>query len=108
LLFLLALNFFLLVVGVLDGFSAIIIAVPLVQPISEAFGIHPLHLAMIFLVNLELGYLTPPLGMNLFLASYRFERPLAEIFRSAAPFVGVLLVVLLLVTYWPRLIIGVD
>jgi C4-dicarboxylate transporter DctM subunit len=107
-LFLLALNFFLLVVGVLDGFSAIIIAVPLVQPISAAFGIHPLHLAMIFLVNLELGYLTPPLGMNLFLASYRFERPLAEIFRSAAPFVAVLLVVLLLVTYWPRLIIGVD
>jgi C4-dicarboxylate transporter DctM subunit len=107
-LFLLALNLFLLVVGVLDGFSAIIIAVPLVQPISAAFGIHPLHLAMIFLVNLELGYLTPPLGMNLFLAAYRFERPLAMIFRSAAPFVAVLLAVLLLVTYWPRLIIGVE
>jgi C4-dicarboxylate transporter DctM subunit len=106
-LFLLMLNLFLLVVGVLDGFSAIIIAVPLVQPISAAFGIHPLHLAMIFLVNLELGYLTPPLGMNLFLASYRFERPLAAVFRSTAPFVAVLLAVLLLVTYWPRLIIGV-
>ena len=66
------------------------------------------HLAMIFLVNLELGYLTPPLGMNLFLAAYRFERPLAMIFRSAAPFVAVLLAVLLLVTYWPRLIIGVE
>jgi TRAP-type C4-dicarboxylate transport system permease large subunit len=102
LLFLLALNLFLLIVGVLDGFSAIIIAVPLVQPISAAFGIHPLNLAIIFLVNLELGYLTPPLGMNLFLASYRFERPLAVIFLSAAPFVAVLFPVLLLVTYWPQ------
>ncbi|HVM81492.1 MAG TPA: TRAP transporter large permease subunit [Stellaceae bacterium] len=106
--FLLALNLFLLVVGCLDGFSAIIIAVPLVQPISAAFGIHPLHLAMIFLVNLELGYLMPPVGMNLFLASYRFDRALSAIYRSAVPFIAVLLVVLLLVTYWPSLIIGVD
>jgi len=104
--FLLVLNLFLLIVGCLDGFSAIIIAVPLVQPISAAFGIHPLHLAIVFLVNLELAYLTPPLGMNLFLASYRFERPLASIYRSAAPFVAVLLAVLLLVTYWPALVIG--
>jgi tripartite ATP-independent transporter DctM subunit len=108
LLFLVALNLFLLVVGCLDGFSAIIIAVPLVQPISAAFGIHPIHLAMIFLVNLELGYLMPPLGMNLFLASYRFEQSLAVVTRSAMPFVAVLFVVLLLVTYWPALIIGVP
>jgi C4-dicarboxylate transporter DctM subunit len=108
LLFLIALNLFLLVVGCLDGFSAIIIAVPLVQPISAAFGIHPIHLAMIFLVNLELGYLMPPLGMNLFLASYRFEKSIAAISRSAMPFVAVLLGVLLLVTYWPALIIGVP
>ena len=107
-LFLVALNLFLLVVGCLDGFSAIIIAVPLVQPISAAFGIHPIHLAMIFLVNLELGYLMPPLGMNLFLASYRFESPLAAVTRSAMPFVAVLSAVLLLVTYWPALIIGVP
>ena len=108
LVFLMALNLFLLVVGCLDGFSAIIIAVPLVQPISAAFGIHPIHLAMIFLVNLELGYLMPPLGMNLFLASYRFEKSLAAVTRSAMPFVAVLLAVLLLVTYWPALIIGVP
>jgi C4-dicarboxylate transporter, DctM subunit len=63
---------------------------------------------MIFLVNLELGYLMPPLGMNLFLASYRFERPLAAVSWSAMPFVAVLLAVLLLVTYWPALIIGVP
>jgi C4-dicarboxylate transporter DctM subunit len=108
LLFLIALNLFLLLVGCLDGFSAIIVAVPLVQPISAAFGIHPIHLAMIFLVNLELGYLMPPLGMNLFLASYRFENSLAVVTRSAMPFVAVLLGVLLLVTYWPALIIGVP
>jgi tripartite ATP-independent transporter DctM subunit len=108
LLFLVALNLFLLIVGCLDGFSAIIIAVPLVQPISAAFGIHPIHLAMIFLVNLELGYLMPPLGMNLFLASYRFENSLAVVTRSAMPFVAVLLGVLVLVTYWPALIIGVP
>jgi TRAP-type C4-dicarboxylate transport system permease large subunit len=108
LVFLIALNLFLLIVGCLDGFSAIIIAVPLVQPISAAFGIHPIHLAMIFLVNLELGYLMPPLGMNLFLASYRFEKSLAAVTRSAMPFVAVLLGVLLLVTYWPALIIGVP
>jgi tripartite ATP-independent transporter DctM subunit len=108
LLFLLLLNFFLLIVGCLDGFSAIIIAVPLVQPISQAFGIAPIHLAIIFLVNLELGYLTPPVGMNLFLASYRFERPLTEVYRSTTPFIGVLLVVLILVTYWPSLVMGIP
>ena len=108
LLFLLALNLFLLVVGCLDGFSAIIIAVPLIQPIGAAFGIHPLHLAMIFLVNLELGYLTPPIGMNLFLASYRFEKSLATIYRCALPFVAILFMVLLLVTYWPSLVLGVP
>jgi len=107
-LFLVALNLFLLVVGCLDGFSAIIVAVPLVQPISAAFGINPIHLAMIFLVNLELGYLMPPLGMNLFLASYRFESSLPVVTRSAMPFVAVLLGVLLLVTYWPALIIAMP
>jgi tripartite ATP-independent transporter DctM subunit len=106
--FLLALNLFLLVIGCLDGFSAIIIAVPLVQPIAAVFHIHPLHLAMIFLVNLELGYLAPPLGMNLLLASYRFERPLSTICRATGPFGIVLLAVLMLVTYWPGIIIGVP
>jgi tripartite ATP-independent transporter DctM subunit len=106
--FLLALNMFLLIVGsLMDIFSAIIVVVPLIIPIAEAFGIPSLHLAMIFLVNLELGYLTPPVGMNLFLASYRFDRPLIQIYASGLPFLLVLLSVLLLVTYVPALIIGV-
>ncbi|MFQ5785839.1 MAG: TRAP transporter large permease subunit [Alphaproteobacteria bacterium] len=104
LLFLLMLNLFLLVVGCLmDIFSAIVVVVPLILPMGQAFGIHPLHLGIIFLVNLELGYLTPPVGMNLFLAAYRFERPLVEVARSALPFLLVLLAVVLLVTYVPAL-----
>ena len=107
--FLLALNVFLLIVGCLmDIFSAIVVAVPLILPISLLFGIDPLHLGMIFLVNLELGYLTPPVGMNLFLASFRFDKPLIEVARSTLPFFLVLLAVLLLVTYVPALIIGVP
>lgn len=106
-LFLAFLNVFLLVVGCLmDIFSAIVVVVPLIIPISEAFGIHPLHLGMIFLANLELGYLTPPVGMNLFLASYRFDKPLVHIYRDAIPFLLVLLVVVLLITYVPALTIG--
>ncbi len=104
LVFLLALNLFLLIVGCLmDIFSAMVVVVPLILPIGAAFAVPPLQLAMIFLVNLELGYLTPPVGMNLFLASLRFERPLATIYRCAMPFLLVLLVVVLLVTYVPWL-----
>jgi C4-dicarboxylate transporter, DctM subunit len=107
LVFLLALNVFLLMVGCLmDLFSAIVVVVPLLLPIGEAFGIHPLHLGMIFLVNLELGYLTPPVGLNLFLAAYRFERPVTEIYRCVVPFLLVLLLVVLAVTYLPWLILG--
>jgi tripartite ATP-independent transporter DctM subunit len=105
--FLLALNFFLLVVGCLmDIFSATVVVVPLILPISQAFGIHPLHLGMIFLANLELGYLTPPVGMNLFLASYRFEKPLVQIYRNAIPFFLLLLFVVLIITYVPALTVG--
>lgn len=105
--FLLALNVFLLVVGALmDIFSAIVVVVPLIIPIAAVFGIHPLHLGMIFLVNLELGYLTPPVGMNLFLASYRLGKPLLAVYRAAFPFLLVLLAVVLLITYVPGLIIG--
>jgi tripartite ATP-independent transporter DctM subunit len=108
-LFLLALNVFLLVVGCLmDIFSAIVVVVPLILPMGRAFGIDPLHLAMIFLVNLELGYLTPPVGMNLFLASYRFERPLVNIYKSALPFLAILILVVLLITYAPVIIVGVE
>ncbi|MEE8239285.1 MAG: TRAP transporter large permease subunit, partial [Nitrososphaerales archaeon] len=102
-----ALNLFLLIVGALmDIFSAIVVVVPLILPISEVFGIHPLHLGMIFLTNLELGYLTPPVGMNLFLASYRFNKPLVQVYRHAIPFFLVLLIVVLLITYVPALTIG--
>ncbi len=106
-LFLLGLNGFLLIVGCLmDIFSAIVVVVPLILPISQVFGINPLHLGMIFLANLELGYLTPPVGMNLFLASYRFEKPLIQVYRDAVPFLLLLLVVVLLITYIPTLTIG--
>ena len=105
--FLLALNVFLLIVGCLmDIFSAIVVVVPLILVIGEGFGIHPLHLGIIFLVNLELGYLTPPVGMNLFLSSFLFRRPLNEVYRDVLPFLAVLLAVLLLITYVPALTIG--
>ncbi|MGH7409308.1 MAG: TRAP transporter large permease subunit, partial [Candidatus Methylomirabilales bacterium] len=103
-LFLLALNLFLLVVGCLmDIFSAIVVVVPLIAPMGEAFGVDPVHLGVIFLANLELGYLTPPVGMNLFLASYRFGRPLSEICRAVAPPLLLLGAGVLLITYFPAL-----
>lgn len=103
-LFLLALNGFLLVVGCLmDIFSAIVVVVPIIAPIGAAFGIHPVHLGVIFLANLQLGYLTPPVGMNLFLSAYRFERPLAEVCRAILPFLLILLGGVLAITYVPAL-----
>jgi tripartite ATP-independent transporter DctM subunit len=103
-LFLLALNFFLLIVGCLmDIFSAIIVVVPLIVPMGNAFGIDPVHLGIIFLANLELGYLTPPVGMNLFLASYRFGKPMSEVTRAVVPMLLVLLIGVLLITYFPPL-----
>lgn len=103
-LFLLALNLFLLLVGaMMDIYSATMVVVPLIVPISRLFGIDPLHLGMIFLVNLQLGYLTPPVGMNLFLAAFRFERPLSEICRAVLPFLLILIAVVVLVTYVPAL-----
>jgi C4-dicarboxylate transporter DctM subunit len=80
-----------------------VIVVPLIVPIGAAFGVDPLHLGIIFLVNLELGYLTPPVGMNLFLASYRFDKPMAAIWQSIVPFLIVRFVAVLLVTYIPIL-----
>lgn len=102
--FLLLLNVFLLIVGCLmDIFSATVVVVPLIVPIGEAFGIDPVHLGIIFLANLELGYLTPPVGMNLFLSSYRFKKPLSEVYRAAFPMLIVLLIGVLLITYIPAL-----
>ena len=102
--FLLALNLFLLLVGcIMDIFSAIVVVAPLLLPIAQAFDVHPVHLGIIFLANLELGYITPPVGMNLFLAAYRFEKPVVEVCRSALPFLFVLLAAVLLITYVPAL-----
>ncbi len=107
-LFLLALNGGLLVVGCLmDIYSALIVVVPLILPIAQSFEVHPAHLGVIFLANLQLGYLTPPVGMNLFLASFRFEKPLAEVAKSSLPFLLIMAGVVLLVTYIPWLSVGV-
>ena len=103
-LFLLALNVFLIVVGALmDIYSAILVIVPLITPMAAAYGIDPVHLGIIFLANMELGYLMPPMGENLFLSSYRFDQPLTSIYRSSLPFVVILLIVVLLITYVPAL-----
>jgi tripartite ATP-independent transporter DctM subunit len=105
--FLLALNLFLLVVGCLmDIFSATVVVVPLIVPIAQAFGIHPVHLGIIFVANLELGYLTPPVGLNLFLSSYRFKRPMMEVTRASLPMLGILGLGVLLITYAPWLTTG--
>jgi len=103
-LFLLFLNLFLLAVGMLmDVYSAIVIVVPLLVPLGLAFGIHPVHLGIIFLANLELGFLTPPVGQNLFLSSLRFEKPMSYVFRSVIPMVVVFLIGVALITYLPAL-----
>ncbi|MDR3019695.1 MAG: TRAP transporter large permease subunit [Treponema sp.] len=102
--FLLLLNAGLLLVGCLmDIFSAILIVLPLIIPLGQIYGIDPVHLGIIFLINLEAGYLTPPVGLNLFLATYRFKKPFVEICRNVAPFLVVRLAVVLLVTYIPQL-----
>lgn len=102
--FLILLNLALLVAGCLmDIFSAIVVLVPLLTPIAASYGIDPVHLGIIFLANLELGYLTPPVGLNLFLASYRFEIPLAKLYRTTLPFLAILLVSVLVITYVPPL-----
>ncbi len=102
--FLLLLNVFLLIVGaMLDIFSALVLIVPLILPIAKGYGIDPIHLGIIFLTNLQIGYCTPPVGLNLFLASYRFERPVTELYRATLPFLGLLLVTLVIITYIPWL-----
>jgi tripartite ATP-independent transporter DctM subunit len=104
LVFLLALNALLLAAGCLmDIYTAIVVLAPLLVPIGVAFGVHPVHLGIVFLANLEIGYLTPPVGMNLFFASYRFGRPVTEIFRAVAPLLVALGAALLLITYVPWL-----
>ena len=102
LVFLLALNGALLLVGALmDIFSAIIVVVPIIVPMGLAYGVDPAHLGIIFLVNLELGYLTPPVGMNLFLSSYRFKMPLPHVYRAVVPYLIILAIGVLIITYIP-------
>ena len=102
--FLILLNIFLLIIGCLmDIFSAIIIVVPLIAPLGLYYGVDPIHLAIIFIANLELGYLTPPVGMNLFLSAYRFDEKMPEIYKSTFPFFIVLLFAVLCITYFPVL-----
>ena len=103
-LFLLALNVFLLIVGsLMDIFSAIVVVVPLIVPIAVHFGINPVHLGVIFIANLELGYLTPPVGLNLFLSSLRFRRSMFEVTRATLPFLAVQATAVVVVTYVPAL-----
>jgi tripartite ATP-independent transporter DctM subunit len=101
-LFLIVLNLFLLAVGCTMGiFSALVVVVPLLSPIAQAYGIDPIHLGIIFLANLEIGASIPPLGINLFIASIRFERPVLNLYVASLPFIAILLMALALITYTP-------
>lgn len=105
--FLLLLNVTLLVLGAfLDIYAALVIMVPLLLPVAVQYGIHPVHFGIIFLANMQIGYFTPPIGMNLFIASYRFGRPITELYRATIPFMLVLLVALALITWIPWLSLG--
>jgi C4-dicarboxylate transporter DctM subunit len=105
--FLLALNVLLLIVGcIMDIFSAIVVMTPLILPIATAFGIDPIHLGIVMVVNLELGFATPPFGINLFISSAFFKRPVAEVFRATLPFLLLLLLALLAITRFPSISLG--
>lgn len=102
--FLILLNIFLLMLGmILDVFSALVIMVPLILPMAVGYGINPIHLGIIFLANMQIGYFTPPVGMNLFIASYRFRKPVTELYASTIPFMFILMAAVLVITYWPEL-----
>jgi tripartite ATP-independent transporter DctM subunit len=102
--FLVLLLLFLLVLGaILDIFSAIVLVVPLILPVAVQFGVNPVHLGIVFLATMQLGYITPPVGLNLFIASYRFERPVVELYLSTLPFFLILLISVLMIAFWPAL-----
>ncbi len=102
--FLLLLFLFLLVLGaILDIFSALVLVVPLIIPVSAKYGIHPVHLGIVFLATMQLGYLTPPIGLNLFISSYRFEQSIVRVYLATLPFLLMLLGAVLLITFWPTL-----
>jgi tripartite ATP-independent transporter DctM subunit len=103
-LFLLGMNLVLIFVGgLIEIYAAIVVVVPLLVPVGIAFGIDPVQLGIIFLANMELGFLAPPVGLNLLLSSYRFNKPLVEVMRASLPMLGVLFLGVLLVTYFPPL-----
>jgi len=105
--FLLLLNGLLLLVGcMMDIFSAIIVIVPLISPLGHYFGVDPVHLAIIFVANLELGFLTPPVGMNLFLSAYRFDKSMPVIYKATLPYFTIRILVVLLITYLPIISLG--
>ncbi|MDX1518367.1 MAG: TRAP transporter large permease subunit, partial [Woeseiaceae bacterium] len=102
--FLIALLLFLLAVGaILDIFSAIVLVVPLILPIAAGYDVNPIHLGIVFLAAMQLGYLTPPVGLNLFIASYRFEKPIMHVYSATFPFLVILLLSVILITFWPQL-----
>ncbi len=102
--FIIVLNIFLFIMGMLmDAFSVLLVALPLLVPLAANFGMHPFYLAVMFLLNLEIAYITPPVGLNLYIASFRFRRPVTEIYRVVVPFMGLLMVGLLIVIFVPRL-----
>ena len=105
--FLILLNLLLLLLGaILDIFSALVIMIPLIVPLALGYGIDPIHLGIIFLANLELGYLTPPVGINLFISTLAFKKPLTHIYKTALPFLGLLAIAVLIITYVPSLSLG--
>ena len=107
--FLAFLNLVLLLLGaVLDIFAALFIMVPLILPLAIGYGVDPVHLGIIFLANMQIGYLTPPIGMNLFIASFRFKQPILTICKAVVPYVLVLLATLGVITYWPALSLGLS
>ena len=102
--FLVLLLVFLLILGaILDIFSAIMLVVPLILPIAANFGVNEVHLGIVFLAAMQLGYLTPPVGLNLFIASYRFEKPILHVYSATFPFLVILMLSVILITFWPDL-----
>lgn len=102
--FLILLLVFLLILGaILDIFSAIVLVVPLILPIAAKYGVHEVHLGIVFLAAMQLGYMTPPVGLNLFIASYRFEKPIMHVYSATFPFLIILMLSVILITFWPGL-----
>ena len=102
--FMVLLFFFLLILGaILDIFSALVLVVPLILPIAQIYDVHPVHLGIVFLATMQLGFLTPPVGLNLFISSYRFEQTIVRVYLATFPFLMMLLIAVLLITFWPGL-----